>query len=96
MEATQDMAPLLAILPVVYVLVDLVRPIPGVRSWLLPIIASVFGAILGTLWALAGGIESGQDLIVYAAFGFSFGSGATGANQIKKQVEEVSSSTSHR
>lgn len=75
------------ILPVTYVLVDLIRPIPHVPDWMLPIIAACIGSVLGICWAWGQGEVSTESLMVHGVVGFSFGAGATGANQIKAQAQ---------
>ena len=76
------------ILPVTYVLVDLIRPIPRIPDWSLPIIAALLGTLLGVLWAWGLGESNAESLMTYGVVGFSFGAGATGANQVKRQAEE--------
>lgn len=75
------------ILPVTYVMVDLLKPMPFIPDWLLPTIAAVIGSMLGILWGLANGADN-AGLMVYGAIGFGFGSGATGVNQLKRQAEK--------
>lgn len=76
------------ILPVTYLVVDLCKPIPRVPDWALPIIAAVVGTVLGLLWAWTQGNTTGENLLLYGIVGFSFGAGATGINQVKRQAEE--------
>lgn len=82
-----ETALMVIILPVTYVIVDLIRPIPRVPDWSLPIIAAVVGTLLGILWAWGQGYTSTEELMIHGVVGFSFGAGSTGANQIKRQAE---------
>ena len=83
----RDDAFMLTILPVTYLIVDLLRPVPGVWSWMLPIAAAITGMILGVLWAIAQDNTSSEQIMIHAAVGFGFGAGATGANQIPNQIQ---------
>lgn len=77
-----------AILPTTYVIVDLIKPIPFIPEWALPILAAITGTILGVGWAATQGYTTSAELMTYGALGFSFGSGATGVNQIRRQSEK--------
>lgn len=75
------------ILPVTYIVVDMLKAVPKVPSWSLPMLSALIGMGLGIGWAWGQGATSVESLMVYGAVGFAFGSGATGVNQIRAQAE---------
>ena len=76
------------ILPVTYIICDLLKPVPKVPNWALPMIAAATGAALGVAWAYGVGHTATEALMIHGVVGFSFGAGATGMNQVKRQSEE--------
>lgn len=81
----EDAVLMTAILPIVYIAIDIIRP-TGVPSKYFPAIAAGLGLVLGTMWAVASGVHDAALLMQYAAIGVSFGAGAVGVNQFHKQL----------